>query len=772
MSVDWNDVAGADDYLVRWRLHGSDQDLNDGVRPTSSSTGITVSGFGRWVVRVKACNDGGCGPAAAQTVTTTPGQPTNLAVGTGSSALSLAVSWDAVTGADAYKARWRTPAGAFETANLVSATTTSVTITVADYGRWWVQVWACKGTICGPGAIYVVDVAAPTELNLAPTLDTAGNVRPRTFTASWDALEGATSHTLRWRKVEAQNFADGGRVSADGDDTSAEFTVLKDGKYEVELRINRGRSLVALGSNEVQVYAYRPGHLSLSYQNYCLTNKITGIEADPVNNGVNVRWTNPGVDSITKYQYLVQQGRGFTSHGDGEPLGTWTDAPGTGANTTSYTVTGLSNGTTYGVLLRAVAGSQTYCFDSLVFVTPSDPTIGPPTGFSVARVAGKSREVTVTWDNPNDNSLSYVVQIDSKHFPFMWTTVFTGSGSAIREGSKLHATIALPYCEGTKPDKFRMRAQRGEDTGPYSHVYRIRIGLIGTEAADTLTGTSDNDCIFGLAGDDTLIGLGGHDRIFGSDGDDVMRGGEGDDRLYGSDVRIGGAPSNGNDTLDGGPGSDRLYGGGGNDTADYSGSNAAVTVDLSRWTVKGGDAEGDSLTSIESVIGSQHNDAITGNYENNVLSGGDGDDILSAHDGMVIYHDGNDTLRGGNGNDTLTGGNGNDTLTGSSGDDTLTGGAGNDAFYFQVDFGNDDVEDYALGATQAASEKIYLCMGTSAPFASHSGADSGSDHVITVTFNGATQGTITLKEITTGSANFGNLNVIAEAVNSTACQGG
>ena len=64
VSVDWNDVAGADDYLVRWRA--KDGNLNAGVRPTSSNAAITVSAYGRWVVQVKACNAAGCSTQTAR----------------------------------------------------------------------------------------------------------------------------------------------------------------------------------------------------------------------------------------------------------------------------------------------------------------------------------------------------------------------------------------------------------------------------------------------------------------------------------------------------------------------------------------------------------------------------------------------------------------------------------------------------------------------------------------------------------------------------------
>ena len=93
----------------------------------------------------------------------------------------------------------------------------------------------------------------------------------------------------------------------------------------------------------------------------------------------------------------------------------------------------------------------------------------------------------------------------------------------------------------------------------------------------------------------------------------------------------------------------------------------------------------------------------------------------------------------------------------------MTGGSGTDTFVFRGPFGrfgSDTISDYTLGATKAASEKIHLCVGTSSDPPTHSGVNSGSDHVITVMHNSKTAGTITLTGITTSSTNFANLNII------------
>ena len=127
-------------------------------------------------------------------------------------------------------------------------------------------------------------------------------------------------------------------------------------------------------------------------------------------------------------------------------------------------------------------------------------------------------------------------------------------------------------------------------------------------------------------------------RIFGLDGDDTLIGGDE------------------NDTLIGGAGADSMEGGAGPDWVSYAGGTVGVTVDLAAGTGQGGDAEGDILSGIENVLGSDGNDSITGDDGANRLSGYDGDD----------------TLRGGGGNDWLMGGLGADLMDGGAGFDWVS----------------------------------------------------------------------------------------------------
>jgi Ca2+-binding RTX toxin-like protein len=339
--------------------------------------------------------------------------------------------------------------------------------------------------------------------------------------------------------------------------------------------------------------------------------------------------------------------------------------------------------------------------------------------------------------------------------------------------------------------------------------------LFGDAGDDSLTGGTGSDVLFGGAGNDLLSGGEAADEMRGGDGDDTYNVDNAGDTVIeaasaGHDIVLttvsfalpanvedlllteaggatngtgnslannmtgnsaantlsGGAGNDvlsgagGNDTLIGGSGADQLLGGAGIDTAGYTGSNAAVAVNLKTGTGSGGHAAGDTLNKVENVIGSGFNDTLIGNGANNTLNGGAGNDSLSGANGSdtLLGAAGNDTLIGGAGadvlnggadfdtasyaqsdgavvvdlasgtaigghaagdtlsgiekvigsafNDTLLGngqanslhgGAGNDTLDGSAGNDFLVGGAGNDTYVYGNNYGFDTAADYQPG---------------------------------------------------------------------------
>ncbi|MHA3739290.1 calcium-binding protein, partial [Pseudomonas sp. Eth.TT006] len=121
--------------------------------------------------------------------------------------------------------------------------------------------------------------------------------------------------------------------------------------------------------------------------------------------------------------------------------------------------------------------------------------------------------------------------------------------------------------------------------------------------------------------------------INGTNGADTLTGTSGDDEIN---------ALGGNDVIKGSAGADKIDGGGGVDTVDYSASAEGVIVDV-RLGVglvgHGGDAEGDTLTNIEGVIGSAFNDVLTSGTDARGtairLEGGAGDDIYYISTGVT-----------------------------------------------------------------------------------------------------------------------------------------
>ena len=194
-------------------------------------------------------------------------------------------------------------------------------------------------------------------------------------------------------------------------------------------------------------------------------------------------------------------------------------------------------------------------------------------------------------------------------------------------------------------------------------------GATGGRGNDRLIGNAVQNTLIGGAGHDTLVGGGGNDTLQGAGGADVLDGGAGfdiadysrsaeavvvgldgraatsgdaagdtyfgieglsgsafADTLYGSaqDELLRG--NGGSDLLVGSAGSDTLDGGTGFDTADYSGSDAGVAINLAASSGVGGYAEGDSLSGIERIVGSDFADQLIGSDGAQTLIGGAGDD--------------------------------------------------------------------------------------------------------------------------------------------------
>jgi len=217
-----------------------------------------------------------------------------------------------------------------------------------------------------------------------------------------------------------------------------------------------------------------------------------------------------------------------------------------------------------------------------------------------------------------------------------------------------------------------------------------------------------------------------------------------------------------------------MDGGGGSNWISYDQSASSVWVNLATGQGTYGDAQGDTFTGFNNVIGSAGNDGIWGNNNGDVLNGGAGNDYIigGAGNDIIVGGAGADYIDGGGGfnwasydqstsqvwvnltsnvnlagdaqgdllyniqaikgssyGDALFGDANVNILDGAQGNDYLWGGAGTD--YFQFDgttWGQDEVADFTPG-----TDVLVLSSAAFANFAAVSShmTQSGSNTIIT-----------------------------------------
>ncbi|CAN5141613.1 calcium-binding protein [soil metagenome] len=312
-----------------------------------------------------------------------------------------------------------------------------------------------------------------------------------------------------------------------------------------------------------------------------------------------------------------------------------------------------------------------------------------------------------------------------------------GRGNDLIEGGDGHDTVI--YSASTSAVEVSLKTGRASGGLGSDRLSGLE-GIIGSNHADELTGFTALDTITGGKGDDTIDGGAGDNALDGGAGRDTLRfdsrtlsagvvvnflegttsSGPDRDKIENfedaigtskADTLIGDDKDNhffgnaGDDVLRGGDGDDVLNGGAGRaDQASFSDAASAIRASLATGRVTGEGA--DTLTGIENLSGSAHDDRLTGDRQVNQIFGQGGADSI---DGGAESDDlrggaGNDTVKGGAGNDDIQGGNDQDQLSGEAGndfikggrhDDTIAGGNQNDELYGDD---NDDSLSGEIGA--------------------------------------------------------------------------
>ena len=462
-------------YRLQWRP-GNDQF-------TDSDPTATVAGEVRshrigslangtiYYVRVRAINDVGAGPWPTQPASATPamlpGAPTGLALLVEDR--SLQASWnppgddgsETITG---YRLQWRPGNDQFTdsdpTATVAGEVRSHRIGSLVNGTTYYVRVRAINDVGAGPWPTQPAS-ATPATLPGAPT-GLALLVEDRSLQASWnppgdDGGETITGYRLQWRPGNDQFTDSDPTATVAGEVRSHRIGSLANGTtYYVRVRAIND---VGAGPWPTQPASATPATLPGAPREVV-------IEAG--NQRLTVTWQPPADDGGEPLTgYLVQWKSGDEEFSDTERRATVT--------TLRHQITGLDNGTTYTVRVRAVslAGTGSPASESgTPFTVPGAPA-------SLAMRPGLSN-LLASWDEPDDDGHStitgYVVQWKSGDEEFSDTerratvTAPRHQITGLAGGTEYTVQVAATNAAGTGPAIARSLTLGGGPGAPTSLV--------------------------------------------------------------------------------------------------------------------------------------------------------------------------------------------------------------------------------------------------------------------------------------------------------------
>ena len=157
----------------------------------------------------------------------------------------------------------------------------------------------------------------------------------------------------------------------------------------------------------------------------------SNLDAIHASRRVALLWDGPASTDISVFQYRVSADSGTSWSPD------WRDIPSSGANTRTYTVTGLTNGTEYTFQVRAVytrAGQRLAGQESTVRATPQIPPPAQPSAFSATH---GDTEVSLSWNNPGDSTITHYQYRVSPDGRANWTPDWTNIPDSSRSTTRL-----------------------------------------------------------------------------------------------------------------------------------------------------------------------------------------------------------------------------------------------------------------------------------------------------------------------------------------------
>ena len=368
VTLSWATVTGATDYHYRQRRQPGSYgrwtdfaggEFQQGTTVTSNTvTGLTSGGTYAFQVRALTATAGAASdPSDEVTVSLSGptgglGAPRNLAAAPGNGQVTLSWTAPASDGGAAisgYQYQQKAGTGAYgQWTNVPGSgpsTRSHIVTGLANGTRYFFRVRAVNSDGVGPPSAEESATPSPTvdttlrvlslsTVTLAPvtvTLTPAFTPATRTYTAAVGSSVTQVAVAATPNKAGATATI----TPADANTTAAGHQVaLVVGPNPIQVRVADGTN-----TGDYTVTVTRAGSVP---------GAPTGLTATASGAGaVTLSWTAPaGGGTVSGYEYQQRPGTGA--------YGPWTPIPGSGPSTTSYTVTGLTDGTAYAFRVRAL----------------------------------------------------------------------------------------------------------------------------------------------------------------------------------------------------------------------------------------------------------------------------------------------------------------------------------------------------------------------------------------------------------------------------------
>ena len=233
----------------------------------------------------------------------------------------------------------------------------------------------------GAGAASSEVRATPVAAPVAVVLTAVG--RDASVLLTWPKSGDATITGWEYRSAMSSGQSGGWMEIGNSDHETASYTVISlnnDTEYYFQVRAVNSSGAGAASSEVRATPVAAPS-------------KVT-VTALGRHKSVDLTWVGPSDATIEKWQYRSST---TESGSDG-----WTDIRGSDKGTVAYTVTGLNNGQIHYFQVRAVNPSGAGVASDEVGTTPVAKPVAP-TNFAAAAGSG---EVTLTWDDPNNTTIT------------------------------------------------------------------------------------------------------------------------------------------------------------------------------------------------------------------------------------------------------------------------------------------------------------------------------------------------------------------------------